>query len=196
MKKKNYNYFWFDVETTGLNYYESEIISLAYLIEMGGEIIDHGVLYAKPDDMSKIEPKALEINGFTIDQIKTFPSQFTLYSNLTKIFKKYDIKSKEDRFVTAGYNNAGCDNIFLQQLFTRYSPKDYEFYDYMKSIKLDVFTLFPIIEQLTGIQFRSHRLEDIAPMFKLEHNAHEALSDIIVTYKLFKIFEKKIFEGK
>lgn len=194
--KKNYNYFWFDVETTGLNYYDSEIVSLAYLIELNGTITEHGILYARPDDFSKIEPKALEVNGFTIEKLKTFPSQFALYSNLVNILKKQTILCKQDRFVTAGYNNAGCDNIFLQQLFNRYGRTVYEYYDYFKSPKIDVFTLFPIVEELTGIQFKSHRLQDVAPIFKLEHNAHEALSDIIVTYKLYKIFMNKIYEGR
>jgi DNA polymerase III alpha subunit (gram-positive type) len=193
---KNFNYFWFDVETTGLHYYNNNILSLAYLIELNGKVVDHGTFYAKPEDMSTIESKALQINGFTIDQILKFESQYVLYCNIVKLLKKYDIKNKEDRFITAGYNNAGCDNIFLQQLFNRYSKSVYEYWDYFKSIKLDVFTLFPIIEELTGIQFKSHRLEDIAPIFKIEHKAHEAMSDIIVTYKLFKIFMQKIYEGK
>lgn len=186
-----FNNFWFDVETTGLNFYENEILSLAYIIESDGELLEHGVFYAKPDMPENIQPKALEINGFTLEQIKKFPSQLQLYNNIVKLFKKYNTYGK-NKFKLCGYNNSACDDIFLRQLFIRYGYKDFEFYDYCKSTRIDVFGYIPLIEELLGKQLYKHKLEDMAKLFKLEHNAHDALSDVIVTYKLYKIIMAKI----
>jgi DNA polymerase III epsilon subunit-like protein len=181
--------FWFDVETTGLHYYDNEIISLSYLVEIDGKVVERGSMLARPDNFESIEDKALQINRYSIDFLKSIPmSQKDLFNNVVSVLETYPITNKESRFVTAGYNNSGCDTIFLQQLFLRHCPISYGFFKYFKSIKLDVFTLFPIIEEKLGIQFSSHTLSDIAKQFKMEHNPHDSLSDIIVTYKLYKIF--------
>lgn len=179
--------FWFDVETTGLNYYENEIVSLAYMVEIDDEIKEKGIFYARPDNFDKIEPKALEVNGFTLEQLKTFPSQKELCDSVRKIFDNYSIRNHSFRFVTAGYNNAGCDVIFLQQLFIKHGTKSYEFFDYFFSVKIDLFTILPIIEELWDVQFKSHKLSDLSAAFKLQHQAHDAMSDIEVTYEIYRI---------
>jgi len=188
--------FWFDVETTGLNYYDNEIVSLAYIMEIDEKIVTHGIIYAKPDRFETVQTKALEVNGFTISQLETFPSQAELLKSVKKLFDQHaSIRNHSDRFVTAGFNSAGCDVIFLQQLFTTHGEKDYEYFDYFVSEKIDVFVMLPLIEELCGIKFHSHRLEDIAKVFKLEHKAHDAMSDTIVTWKLYRIFMKRLKEG-
>jgi DNA polymerase III epsilon subunit-like protein len=198
MKDKEHNTerFWFDVETTGLNYYESEIVSLAYLIEKNGKIVKDGILYARPDDFTKISPDALKVNGFTIEQLKSFPSQKELLESIKKILdENYSIRRKVERPTPAGYNSAGCDVIFLQQLFLKHGTKDYEFFDYFPSVKIDVFVMVPMIEEIVGVKFASHRLEDLCKVFKIPHDPHDALSDIRATYELYKIFMNRLRKG-
>lgn len=185
--------FWFDVETTGLNYYENEIVSLAYLVEIDGKIKSDGIVYARPDDFTKIEPKALEVNGFTLAELESFPSQKELLETVkTVVHQNYSIRRKIDRPVTAGFNSAGCDVIFLQQLFLKHGTKDYEYFDYFPSAKIDVFVMVPIIEEIVGVKFPSHRLEDLCKIFKIPHDPHDALSDIRATYHLYRLFVHRL----
>ena len=63
---------YFDTETTGTDPLRNDIIDLAVIIEVDGKVEHEESIKMQPLDYSTVELKALEVNGMTIEQIKTF----------------------------------------------------------------------------------------------------------------------------
>jgi len=75
-----------DTETTGLNPFIHEVISVGYVIETDGEIVKE-VEFSVPFDVDKADPKALEVNGWGT---RHFPEQITVEEAALKIVDDWD----------------------------------------------------------------------------------------------------------
>ena len=183
--------FWVDSETTGLNCKTNDIISLGYLVEIDGEIVDSGEIFCQPFDYNTINQAALEVNNLSIAKIKEFPTPQETYNKLIKVLDKYvDRYDKTDKFSPAGFN-VGFDVGFLREFFFKNNDKYYgAFFDYHL---LSIDSLLYLFDYQGLIKLENYKLITVAKHFNIEFSAHNALEDIRVTrqifYKLLEYFK-------
>lgn len=187
----NKKIFYLDIESTGLDSKQHDIISLAYLIEINGEIKEEGELFCQPFNYNTINAKALEVNNLTIVKIKEFPTPQETYKKLIKVLDKYiDKFDKNDKFSLAGYN-VRFDVEFLREFFFKNYDKYYgSYFDYHL---LSIDTLLYLFDYKGLLKLENYKLITIAKHFGIEFEAHNALSDIKTTrhifYKLLEYFK-------
>lgn len=191
--------FYFDVETSGLDAKQNDILTLSGLIEIDGEIKDTINLQMQPFNYESISPEALKVNGLTLEQIKTFDKPEIAKQKLEVFFNKYVNKYKknktsEDKLLPAGYNVL-FDIQFLSEFWLKNGDK--YFGSYMDYHKLDLASIILFLKYKGVLSFPGYKLIDVAKAlgctFKAE--AHDAESDILVTReignKIMKLIEVK-----
>ena len=188
------NKLWVDVETTGLRYYENEIIQLAYLIDIDDKIVDEGNIFIKPNRFDTIDLQALSVSNTTLESFndsKYMNSKDACKKLLCKL-SEYNI-SYNNRFMLCCYNNRSFDDWFIREFIrVNLDKPDYKItYKYFYNIGIDVITLLPLLEMKLGIQTK-HKLTDLCDYFKIPIKAHDAMSDIKATYIIFKIVATKL----
>jgi len=179
----NKKIFWVDTETTGLNRVRNDILQLAYIVEINGEIKEKGELFCQPFDYSAIDNKALDVNNLTMAKIKEFPTPQETYKKLTQVLNKYvDKFNRNDKFSPAGYN-VEFDAGFLREFFVKNGNKYYgAYFDYHL---LNVDSLLYLFDYKGLIKLENYRLVTVAKHFGIKLDAHNALSDIEATRQVF-----------
>lgn len=110
---------YFDVETTGLNPVKNDIIQMAGMIEIDGEIKEKFNYKMQPFSYENIMQSALDTHGISVETIKTYAEPRTVYREMISLFNKYiDSFNKADKFVVCGYN-VRFDIDFLSQFFRK-----------------------------------------------------------------------------
>lgn len=183
----------FDTETTGLNPESNDIIDLGMILIVDKEVVFKESIRMQPFDWTNIAPEALETNGFTIADLKTFPDPVEQYRKIICTFSKYvDKYNKLDRFFPMGYN-VQFDLNFLAAYFRKADPNnEFGLGSWIQWI------LFDLMQQLRNDCFRSggkkkyenFKLETIAKAHGFEFKAHNALEDATVTLELIKKYLK------
>ena len=181
--------WWFDVETTGLNYEKNDIISLACVIEIDGEVKEKFKLNIQPFDWENIEQSALNINKITKEQLKTFMTPKQAHAKLKSYLEKYvDPYNSDDKFQPGGYNN-DFDIKFMANFFKKCEDK--YFGSWIDFHKLDVQSIIQFLHLKGAINLPNYRLETVAKHFGITIDSHDALSDIKATREIaYKILPK------
>ncbi len=181
--------FWFDVETTGLDSSINEIIQLACIIEVDGIVKERKEWKVRPNDFNNINPEALQVTGFTIEQLKLFPESKFVFLEFIKFLDKYiDKFDRSDKFSIGAYNGKfDCD--FLQNFFKKHNHKYYgSYFNYKLIDPLAIVRWLEYNQKLTGLE--NNKLETLARHFDIKIDAHDALSDIEATM----VLERKLKE--
>lgn len=186
--------FWLDTETTGLNSWKCDIIQLAGLIEIDGVVVEKLNYRIKPIDFNAIQPKALECNGITLEQLRTFPTATEVYQQFIKVISKYvDKYDKNDKFIIAG-QNTNFDIGFVRDFFKKQG--DNFFGSYFSYQSLDLLALTIALRYKGILKTENLKLETMAKHFGIEYDAHDALADIETTRTILnKILAEYIVEG-
>ena len=114
---------FYDLETSGIDYKQDAIIQFAGILtnisEDGKvEVLDKFNYEMCPANGKRIDLASLDINGYTIDQLKTFKSSQDIYLEFIELLSKHCNKfNKLDKITLCGYNNLHFDNDFLRQWF-------------------------------------------------------------------------------
>ena len=177
---------WLDLETTGLDEHLHGIISLAMLAEIDGVLVDELYVEMFPTGRDG-DIKALEINGYTIEQVKSFRPWERVKVDVDMFLQTHiDKWSKTDKFILAGQNVKDFDLKFLKSYYE--ACGDNYIFSYIKA--------GPYIDTLPTLTF----LQDVdlvptLPNSKLiticDHfgvtldNAHNALADIKATREVY-----------
>jgi DNA polymerase-3 subunit epsilon len=171
-----------DSETTGLDPKRNDIIQLSIIIEIDNEIKHKEKFNIQPFDYTTIEPKALETNKLTIEQIKTFENPKDVYRKIIKIFDTYiDKYDKKDKFIASGYN-VRFDMDFLREFFIKNGDK--YFGSYVDYHFLDGMALVFLMRYMGKLNLENYRLETSAKHYGIDINAHDSMSDIEATREL------------
>lgn len=174
--------WWVDTETTGLDPHRNDVVSLACIIEIDGEVKEEFTLNIQPFDWDNVELGALKVNGFTVDQLKTFMPPKEAHAKLCSYLKKYvDPYNRNDKFQPAGYN-VGFDVNFLSSFFKKCGDK--YFGAYIDYHKLDPSSILQLLQLKGEVKLPSYRLQDVAKYFGIEHQPHNAMSDIKATREI------------
>ena len=99
MKKYPIKRFFYDVETTGVNWRRNSIHQLAAWIEIDGIVVEKLNLHIRPHEKADIEDRALAISNVTKEQIMQYPSMESQFKVLKDTLEKYvDAYDKKDKF--------------------------------------------------------------------------------------------------
>ena len=174
---------WLDTETTGLSSVENAIIDLAAIVEVDEEIVESFSIQMAPPIGKKINEKALEINGRTIEEISKFPPLDIAMAGYKKKLDCYVNKfNPEDKFIVAGYN-IGFDINFIRAAFIDIGDKYYG--SYFFNCPLDVYSDVAKTVADTGLRLPNYKLATVCDYFEIEIDAHNPQSDIIATRELY-----------
>lgn len=179
--------FWFDVETTGLDPNDDEIIALSARITYNDEIIDHIDLKFRP--VNTIHPMITQLTGITQDDSQLFPIKQTSFLYLKDFLKKYvNPYNRDDKFIIGGYN-VQFDIKFLRKLFENMGDQYYGSWFQFKPI--DPYKMICGLDDMsTTFPIERKTLKHVCNYFKIELDAHNAGSDIDATIKLYNILLK------
>lgn len=181
---------WIDLETTGIDKNQNGICQIAALIEIDNKIVDQ--FESKMRTRKRVDLKALEVTGFTFDQVtKSFPDPTIVFNQFVSFLSKYGrAGDKQNRFIMAGYN-APFDLDFLSQWFQEMTGGPYTYWDYLQFSPIDPLPICRAMRYAGIIDTVDTKLESICKHFEIPIDAHDAMSDIKATRELcHKIFEK------
>lgn len=174
-----------DTETGGVNPEKSALIQLSGIIRIDKKDIEKFNFYIKPFENSEVNEKALEVQGRTLEELKTdkYVEEKEVYKQFINLLDKYiDKYDRTDKFVVAGYN-VRFDVDILKAFFQRhgnnflFSYLDSSMLDPLYSIRLlQVAGILPVLE--------NNKLETWCKHFGIELKAHDSLEDIEATKKL------------
>ena len=180
MKKALY----FDVETTGLHPWHNDIIQIACLVEINGEVVEEYTANMQPFSFENVDAKALKINNTTVEELKSYPHPKLIHAELCKLFEKYINKfDKQDKFAPIGYNvKFDCD--FLSAFFRKNEDRYYGSWVNWRTV--DPLALLYTMDYQRKIALPNYKLATVCQHFGIPIKAHDALSDIRATRELFQ----------
>lgn len=174
---------WIDVETTGLDPKANDIVQIACIIP---EVNFQFKSYVRPFDFNSISERALEVNGFSVRQLKGFSHPIEVMNAFTD-----KLMSLGTRYVFSGYN-VEFDKSFLYRTMEKcklegkwdelFSPKIHCTFERAKSIG----------KKRLGVP--NLKLTSLCDRFGHKYNAHDAFDDISATIhvdSLLAPFERK-----
>lgn len=181
---------WFDVETTGLDAKENDIITFAGIVEIDGKIVDQIYLKMQPHNWDNIEQRALDVNGITREELKTFQTPQEAHKKLISFLSKHVNRyNKNDKYQPSGYN-VTFDMLFLAEFFKKCNDKYFgAWIDYHK---LDVATLVMFFKLKGVLKLEKYRLAYVAEALGIPLKAHDAQEDILATREIFYQLLNKI----
>ena len=180
------NYLWLDGETTGLNSLRNDIVQLACIPVISGvEQSNTFNQYCQPIDYQSIDQEALNINGQTVERLRTYQKPEVMVSNLVTYLKTFNVK-----FTIAGYN-VGFDRDFLAALFKKVNRE----HDFLELFTQDIRDTMKRAKKLkTQLGTSNIKLATLCAHLNIPIDAHDALSDIQATIKLDKILADMLGE--
>lgn len=175
-----------DVETSGLDPKKNDILELGIIIEINGIIKERHDIYMQPFNYEALDKKALEVNNFTIEQIRKFAHPRTVYPILSQMFSKYVNKyNKTDKFTPCGYN-ISFDLNFLAEFWNKNDDQYFGSFIHWGQ-KLDAMTILSAMQYKGFHEFENIKLATVCKYFKIPLlDAHNALADITATRLLLQ----------
>ena len=174
-----------DTETGGVNPEKAALIQLSGIIRIDKKDVEKFNFYIKPFENSEVNEKALEVQGRTLEELKTdkYVEEKEVYKQFINLLDKYiDKYDRTDKFIVAGYN-VRFDVDILKVFFQRhgnnflFSYLDSSMLDPLYSIRLlQIAEVLPVLE--------NNKLETWCKHFGIELKAHDSLEDIEATKKL------------
>ena len=185
---------WLDVETTGLDCRKHGLREVGFIIEIDGVEVDKGVFKINPFTYTtrdvEIDDYALEISKVSIEDLESYDRSSYCFKELMKKLVKYvNVNDKNDCFVIAGYNTA-FDIGFIKEWFKEMGLLD-SYKDLFHYKSLDVFSIVFALRHIGLNSAENDKLETMCNYFGIEIEAHNALSDIEATKKLYELICEK-----
>jgi len=178
---------YLDTETCGLDVKRHAIIQLSGLIEIDGEVVEEFDYKIKPFPGALISKSSMAINGYTIEDLKSFTDHEIVYKDFVGMLAKYvDKYNREDKFHLIGYN-CKFDEEFLREFFVMNSDEYFSSWFWWPS--LDVAVMAAILTKEVRHKFENYKLETVAKHFgiQFEGSAHNSLADVKATRDLYKV---------
>lgn len=178
---------WIDLETTGLDPRKNGIISIAAVAWINGEL-----MWVFEETMNPIgrviEPQALSVNGFTVEQIEAFQHWWIVKDAFSRALRDENQRLGDDSpFTLCGYG-INFDAMFLKEWFgsagdgSLSSLVNLDRNSFVDVLAMAKTSLAP---ELVGLPNRKLTTVCAALGVKLE-NAHTAMGDIFATIEVYK----------
>ena len=188
--------FFYDLETTGLDFRKHSIHQISGFVEVNEEIQSEFDFQVRPHPKALIEPEALKKCGVLENDILQYPKMEVIYKLIIKMLSHYiDKYDKTDKAFLVGFNNSKFDDIFFRAWFEQ--NKDKFFGSWFWSHSLDTMVLasqYLIERRQTMPSFKLHRVAmelgiDVDPS-----RFHDAMYDIVLTRRIYRIVTGIDFE--
>lgn len=189
--------FFFDLETTGTEFWKHGIHQISGCIDINGEVKERFNFRVAPNPAAKIVPEALAVGNVTEEQIKAYPPMQEVFALISTMLGKYvDKYNKQDKFYLVGFNNAGFDNQFFRAWFTQNGTTEKEraygnyFGSWFWSNPMDVFVMATPKLMAVRHTMEDFKLKTVAKALGVEvdeSRLHDAAYDIELTRQIFKL---------
>lgn len=185
---------WIDIETGGLSKHENPILSLGIIITKNMEEISREEFRFKPlVGIEKISSKALEVNGFTLDQVKGFPEFKDEIKRLSE-FLDENLKiceNQKNKFFIGSKNGISFDIPFLKFWLQKRNGFDLCQYFHEEN-HVDVDRISREFDKrlfAKGSRPENKKLSTLADFYSIDSSgAHAALFDVEMTIKIYLRF--------
>ena len=184
---------WIDVETTGLDKVKQDVIQIAGIIDIAGVEQERFEFKCQPHNWGDVQQRALDVHGFSLDDLRSFPTAAETKAKVCAILESYVNKyDKTDKFVFAGYNSP-FDYGFMEEWFKK--AGDTYFKSFFKnaygyhSELIDTYQDFIKYVRAVGTNLPNNKLVTAAAHFGIEFNAHDAMGDIDATRQIDTILQ-------
>src|SRR6185312_5604297 len=125
----NYNTIvCYDVETSGLDHEKHEIVQIAAVAinSKNLTIIPNSEFNSliRPLTPETADPKALEINGHSLEKLSTAPLPQTVWADFALYVERFNYKPGQawTRPIPAGHNIVNFDSKFINKMCQKYGP--------------------------------------------------------------------------
>ena len=190
MMKKGVKALYFDTETTGLNPWKNDIIQIACIVEIDGEVKGEFESKVQPVNWEHLDPKALEVHGYDERTLRTFPETKRVFTQLTDFMSRFVNKfDKGDKFTPAGYN-VRFDMEFLQNFFKKQG--DQYFGSWVNWKLVDPMYKLYEMDYMGKINLPNYKLATVCQHLGIELKAHDALGDIKATRELLRVLQATV----
>ena len=171
-----------DTETTGLDPKKHGIIAMSYIIEdKECKILEKDLITLNTFEYrTKYSPKALEVNGYTVEQIQSFQSPKKALDIFDKALCKH---SKGERYIIVAYN-AKFDKDMLEALYEHVYPGRY--WKILSHKVIDTMQTVMFFSDTGLLEVEKHNLETVAKHLDLVHIPHNCVSDNEVQRTIYK----------
>jgi len=189
--KADWNFAVFDLETGGLSATKNPICEIAIVIvDSNLEIIEkYSEIIAPYDDSLKYEPKALEVNGLTMNQIENGKNSKEVVEEVISLFGEYTHGKgyQKKKPILVGHNIDKFDIPFIVEFFGKHRKDLSNFIEPNFTIDTMWWSRMKWIESV------NYKLGTVCSNLgiKLE-NAHRALPDTVKTAEMFIEFMKSL----
>jgi DNA polymerase III subunit epsilon len=181
--------FFYDLETTGVRYWENGIHQISGLIMIDGEIKENFNFKVCPHEKAIIEDDALKIANITKEQIMEYPKAREVYKKLIGLLSKYVNKfDKKDKFHLVGYNINSFDNSFFREFFTQ--NNDNYFGSWFWADSIDCYVLASNKFKKERASFPNFQQRTVAKRLGIEIDEtrlHDAEYDISICVEIYKL---------
>ena len=181
---------FFDLETTGVNFYNSAVIQIGAILDIDGEEVDNINIKIRPHENADIDPKALQVTGLTMADLMEDKERVGHLEGYWKFmefcgFRPGKFVDIHQRIHRAGYNILAFDNNFLNELGKR--SRDAYSYAKFHWPGIDVATIACAALRKTRGNMRDFKLMSVAHNLGVntDGQAHDALFDVRVTRDLY-----------
>jgi len=184
-----------DVETTGLDPINDDIIQLSCIILENGIEIDSFDEKLKPRAgrlPSTISKEALELAGITIEQLRTFELPEVVFNKFLTFLKKH-VPYKAEKLTLAGQNVCNFDKFFIDNFFKMYAESAKPYY-YFKYHMLDTMIIANFMAYCGIINVENFKLETLCKNAGINLIAHNAINDVRAVYQLLQHYKQYIPE--
>lgn len=187
-------HIFLDVETTGLNPVRDSIIQMSGLVRKDGTDIETFNWYLKPYKEGVITPALATKLRLTQEQAESFPDQSIAFNAFNELLTRCGVNEDNKAFL-CGYNTK-FDADFLNALF-----------QHNQNFRLWYLFFTPVQDVMSVAAFALARIRPYMRNFKLTtvyetvfkeslSNAHDAMSDINATVKLWDFFNQQLLPSE
>lgn len=182
-------YLWIDTETGGVDCKVNPILQISGIIEIDGIEKENFDFKVKPFEGQKVTKEALEVTGFTVEQIKSdFEEPEKVYADLIGILEKHISKyNKKDKFTFIGYNSR-FDMDFLRAFFENNNDKyfgSWFFFPPIDVMNLSAYSLANSRDKLTNFKLQTV-FEALGLILPSNLTWHDAKADILATKMIYE----------
>lgn len=175
---------FYDVETTGLSAEKNALIEVAFQPVIDGEKLPTKVFKIRPFEGAIIEDGALKVNGYTREEIMTWPTEAEVIPLMIEYLDSFEKKFKH------GGHNVQFDRKFLKAFFCR----NMQYGAFFTLFRSNYFCTYEISKDLK-IKSKSNKLKDLCDFYEIPlEGAHKAENDIIATVLLYEKLEPQMIK--
>ena len=176
---------WIDTETTGFSAEKNDVIQVAIIIDIDREIVATYDFKCRPLNPENAHPVALQITGLTLPEIMEYPEPRGIITQIETALLAH-LEAGEQYFF--GAHNCPFDRRMMGGLYTKNGVAEDSFTDLfmVKEFDIDTQKMIKQYNRTAGsLALADAKLVTAAQAFCIDHNPHEASSDINATRELY-----------